>query len=39
MKWRRDSCVDAQGMLNASNVKAVFARLVRDAIKALEIEG
>ena len=35
-KWQRDGCVDAQGMFNASKVKAVFARLVRDAIRALQ---
>ncbi|KAJ7369963.1 hypothetical protein OS493_035134 [Desmophyllum pertusum] len=30
--WQRDECVNDQGMLNATQVKAVFARLVRDAI-------
>ena len=30
--WQRERCVNARGMLNASQVKAVFARLVRDAI-------
>ena len=30
--WLRDSCADAYGRLYASKVKAVFARLVRDAI-------
>ncbi|XP_068762756.1 cyclic GMP-AMP synthase-like receptor 1 [Montipora capricornis] len=34
--WRNGSCVDARGMLNASRVKSVFARHVRDAIEFLE---
>ena len=34
--WLRDSCVDAYGRLYASKVKAVFARLVRDAIRFMD---
>lgn len=33
--WRKDSCVNTRGMLSASRVKSVFARLVRAAIKEL----
>ena len=36
--WQRDECVNDQGMLNATQVKAVFARLVRDAISVREYE-
>jgi len=35
--WQRESCANAQGMLNASRVKSVFARLVRDAIMIREL--
>lgn len=31
--WKRDSCVNHRGMLNASQVKAVFKRLVDKAIE------
>lgn len=31
--WKRDSCVNQRGMLNASQIKAVFKRLVKEAIK------
>ena len=34
--WRNASCVDARGMLNASRVKSVFAKHVRDAIEFLK---
>ena len=30
--WKRDSCVNHRGMLNASQVKAIFKRLVDKAI-------
>lgn len=30
--WQQDRCVNRQGMLKASQVKAVFGRLVREAI-------
>ena len=33
--WRKNSCVNAQGMLSASRVKAVFSSLVRSAIDEL----
>ena len=33
--WQRESCANARGMLNATRVKSVFARLVRDAIENL----
>ena len=33
--WKRESCVNAQGMLSASRVKSVFARLVREAVRDL----
>ena len=36
--WKRESCVNSKGMLNASRVKSVFARLVRDAIRDLRFE-
>jgi len=36
--WQRESCVNAKGMLNASRVKSVFARLVRAAIGDLGFE-
>ena len=36
--WRRENCVNARGMLSASHVKSVFARLVRDAIRDLRYE-
>ena len=36
--WKRESCVNYRGMLSASRVKSVFARLVRDAIRDLRLE-
>ena len=33
-KWKRNGCVNDQGMLNATEVKAVFIKLVRSAIEA-----
>ena len=36
--WKQERCVNERGMLNATQVKAVFARLVRDAIRALRCE-
>ena len=36
--WQREGCVNAKGMLSASRVKSVFARLVRDAIRDLRYE-
>ena len=36
--WAREQCVNSRGMLNATQVKAVFSRLVRDAIRALQNE-
>ena len=34
--WRKNSCVNARGMLSASRVKAVFSSLVRSAIEELD---
>ena len=36
--WRENSCVNAQGMLSASRVKAVFSSLVRSAIEELDYD-
>lgn len=36
--WQREQCANSRGMLNATKVKAVFARLVREAIRALRLE-
>ena len=36
--WQRESCVNSQGMLSASRVKSVFARLVREAISSVGFE-
>ena len=36
--WQREQCANSRGMLNATQVKAVFARLVREAITALGYE-
>lgn len=36
--WQQDSCVNSRGMLNAVQVKAVFVRLIRSAIKNLGYE-
>ena len=36
--WRENSCVNAQGMLSASHVKAVFSSLVRSAIEELNYD-
>ena len=33
--WRRNNCVNARGMLNASHLKSLFARLVNDAVAEL----
>ena len=33
--WQQDNCVNARGMLNAQQLKAVFVRLVRDSIRTL----
>lgn len=32
--WQQEQCANSRGMLNATKVKAVFARLVREAIRA-----
>ena len=31
--WQQDNCVNARGMLNAQQLKAVFVRLVSDSIR------
>ena len=36
--WKREQCANSRGMLNATQLKAVFSRLVRDAIDALGCE-
>ena len=36
--WETERCVNDRGMLSASRVKSVFARLVRDAIRDLRLE-
>ena len=36
--WKSESCVNDRGMLSASRVKSVFARLVGDAIRDLRFE-
>ena len=36
--WQREQCANSRGMLNATKVKAVFARLVREAIRAQGFE-
>ena len=36
--WRKNSCVNARGMLSASRVKAVFSSLVRSAIEELDYD-
>ena len=36
--WRENSCVNAQGTLSASRVKAVFSSLVRTAIEELDYD-
>lgn len=36
--WQRESCVNDRGMLSASRVKSVFARLVREAVRDLGYE-
>ena len=33
-----DQCVDSRGMLNATNLKKVFKKLVRKAIRKLEYD-
>ena len=33
--WQQDNCVNARGMLNTQQLKAVFVRLVRDSIRTL----
>ena len=38
-RWREDNCVNARGMLNASHLKSLFARLVRDAVTELRYGG
>ena len=38
VQWQRERCVNHRGMLNAVQVKAIFARLVREAIRALQCE-
>lgn len=38
LNWQTEGCANARGMLSASRVKSVFARLVRDAIRDLRYE-
>lgn len=37
-QWQPDRCVNNRGMLSVAQVKAVFARLIREAIKDLPAE-
>ena len=32
VQWQQEGCVDRHGMLNATQVKAIFKGLVREAI-------
>jgi len=36
--WQPDQCVNHRGMLSAAWVKAVFVRLIREAIQELPVE-
>ena len=36
--WQRERCANSRGMLNATKVKEVFARLVREAIRERRLE-
>ena len=37
--WRQNNCVNDRGMLNASHLKSLFARLVSDAVAELGYGG
>ena len=37
--WQREQCANSRGMLNATKVKEIFARLVREAIRAQRLES
>lgn len=37
-QWQPDRCVNHRGMLSVTQVKAVFARLIREAIEDLPVE-
>ena len=37
--WQREQCANSQGMLNATKVKEVFARLVRETIRVQRLES
>ena len=36
--WQPDRCVNRRGMLSVTQVKAVFARLIGEAIQELPVE-
>ena len=36
--WQADQCVNRRGMLSSARVKAVFVRLVGEAIQELPVE-
>ena len=33
--WQREGCANSRGMLKATQIKAVFARIVREAVSYL----
>ena len=37
--WKKNRCVNDQGMLSASRVKLVFLNLVKSAVEQLGYEG
>ena len=37
--WQREQCANSRGMLNATKVKEVFARLVRETIRVQRLES
>lgn len=37
--WQREQCANSRGMLNATKVKEVFARLVKEAIRVQQLES
>ena len=37
--WQQEQCANSRGMLNATKVKEVFARLVKEAIRVQQLES